>query len=726
MKWFQRQVGALCVLAGLAALGMSAAGQESPQRSAATPHAEAELVADVAAIPASGGTFSVALRKEIIPGWHTYWSNPGDSGEPTQITWSLPEGFEAGAIEWPHPARLPFGPLVNFGYKGEVVYPIQMTAPAGLQPGSEVTLRANVYWLVCEDVCIPEEVDLALTLPVSPGSAGTDERGAALISEARANLPKPAPWSATFQVENGSFALALPAPELSEGIAAGRITDVVFFPDQAGVIKNAEPQSVRYGPDGVSLTVPSGFAFDTGGENYQALSGLVVLTERLDGQTYERALTFDIARGAVPSGMTANALTPSSGGFEIGVAQALLFALLGGLILNLMPCVFPVLFMKALAFVQHARSDAGLVRLNGIVFTLGILVSFAAVAGILIALRAGGAQIGWGFQLQDPLVNAVLIYVLFLVGLNLSGVFQIGGSVMGVGQGLAGREGLTGSFFTGVLATVVATPCTAPFMGAALGFALTQPILIGLAIFLALGLGMALPWLLLSFFPALLRLLPKPGAWMERFKQLLAFPVYGTVVWLVWVLAQQTGTFGIAVILSGIVLVAFAAWIWGALQESPSGGRTWKAVGLVAGLAALAGVVWTGWSLNAAAPVSASASGGGGAELAYEAWSPERVEALRAEGTPIFVNFTAAWCVTCLVNERTVFTRPAIKERFEAAGVVYLKADWTNRDPRITQALERFGRAGVPLYLAYVPGEEPQILPQVLREQDILAAFEEL
>ncbi len=406
-----------------------------------------------------------------------------------------------------------------------------------------------------------------------------------------------------------------------------------------------------------------------------------------------------------------------------------MFALIGGLILNVMPCVFPVLFMKAFGFVEAARKDAGAVRLHGIAFMLGVVLSFAAVGGALIALRTTGAQIGWGFQLQDPLFITGLIYLLLLVGLNLSGVFEIGQSLIGVGSQTQTGRGTVGAFMTGVLAAVVATPCVAPFMGAAIGFGLSQPAPIALGVFVALGFGMALPWVLLAFFPPLLRLLPRPGAWMDMAKKLLAFPVYATAAWLLWVLTQQIGPASLAAALAGAVLTGFAAWAWGMSQGArhPLIGAGVAAVAFALAVAASLIVIKPDAAPLSAASASAPAGPGAGpaASADFEAFTPARLASLRDAGTPVLLNATAAWCITCLVNEQVALSQPEVVARLEAADIVYMKADWTRRDPEITRLLDGFGRSGVPLYVLYpANGGDPVVLPQVLTPRIVLDAID--
>ncbi|HET6520993.1 MAG TPA: protein-disulfide reductase DsbD domain-containing protein, partial [Geminicoccaceae bacterium] len=660
--------------------------------------------------------FWVALRLRMAEGWHTYWRNPGDSGLPTTIEWTLPEGFEASEIVWPHPERLPFGPLVNYGYEGQVGLLTRITPPDGLATGgSPVTLAARADWLVCAEVCIPEGADLALTLPVTPGEPPVDGRWAEDFAAARRAVPLPSPWPATFAASEDALALAVAAPDLD----AGRIVDVWFFPLEPRLIDHAAPQAVDVGARGLTLRTARGAARAPVGEGVE---GVLVIGERLDGGTVTQAFAVSALPGAVPAAVAASpAFAPG-----IGLLQAVLFALLGGVILNLMPCVFPVLSVKALALVRHAGSGDGAVRRHGLAYAAGVLACFGLIAGALIALKAGGAAVGWGFQLQSPVVIALLAYLMFALGLSLSGAFSVGGGLMGAGGGLAARGGYAGSFFTGALAAVVATPCTAPFMGAALGFAIVQPWYVALGVFLALGLGMALPYLALCFSPGLLRLLPRPGPWMERFKQLLAFPLYATAVWLVWVLSLQAGPEGVAAALAGMVLIAFAAWLYQATRESAGLWRPAGALGAIAAVVLALGLV--GLPDGPAGPVAvrpAAAEGG----PAWEPFSPTRLAELRAEGRPVFVNMTAAWCITCLVNERVALGSPEIGAAFAEKRVAYLKGDWTNGDPAITAVLDSFGRTGVPLYVLYPPegaAREPIVLPQLLTEARLKRELERL
>jgi thiol:disulfide interchange protein DsbD len=699
--------GLACAIIVLAALS-------TPGAPAAEPRVRIELVSEAASIR-PGGAIWVGLRQRIRPGWHTYWINPGDSGEPTAIEWTLPAGFRAGAIEWPQPERIPVGPAMSFGYSGEVVLPVRITAPAGLAAGSRVTLRGQASWLVCEKTCIPEEAPFALALAVGDEKPSPDPRGAALIAQARAAVPTPSPWPALFSATGESVVLSIAA----RGLAPDRIADLWFFPAQWGLIEHAARQDARIDAEGITLTLARGPLPEA---TAIPAEGVLVVTERLDGRTARHAFTLR----AVPQG--AAVATAATSGPTLTVLEAIALALAGGLVLNLMPCVLPVLSVKALSLVAHARTDGRALRLHGLAYAAGVLVCFGAVAGSLLALRAGGEQIGWGFQLQSALFVTLLAYLLFALALSLSGVLRIGGRLAGAGHALASRPGYAGSFFTGALATVAATPCTAPFMGVAVGFAVTQPWATALIVFEALGLGLALPYLLLTLVPAWRRLLPRPGAWMERLKQLLAFPLYASVAWLVWVVSQQAGPRGVAVILAGLVLVGFAAWLHEASREASA---RWREIATaVVGLMVLCAIGLGAWAGNASSPAPAQDSAAGGP--ASESFSPRRLADLRARGVPVFVNFTAAWCITCLVNERVALRSPEVAAAFARKRVAYLRADWTKRDHQITAVLASFGRNGVPLYVLFPPRAaggargDPSVLPQILSEGTIIEAIEKL
>ncbi|HEY4165783.1 MAG TPA: thioredoxin family protein, partial [Reyranella sp.] len=456
----------------------------------------------------------------------------------------------------------------------------------------------------------------------------------------------------------------------------------------------------------------------------QQIAGTLVLTEKTDGGEQRQA--FDLVAKNDPAVATSGPLM-ATGAESISLVQALLFALLGGLILNLMPCVFPVLAMKAAAFARLAGHERSAMRRDGLAYTAGILVAFGAMAAVVVAIRASVGDVNWGFQFQSPIFSLIVAYLFFVIGLNLVGVFEIAGSFAGVGQGLTTRHGATGAFFTGVLAVVVATPCTAPFMAAALGFALSQPAPQTFAVLLAMGLGLALPYLALSMTPALQRLMPRPGVWMDRLRQFLAFPMFASAVWMIWVLTQQTGPDGVIYALGGMVLIAFAIWLMRTSSSMGSAGTlgSWlrRGVAAAAVLLAFAAVL----KLEDG-PAAASSASGPSQVVSFEGWerfSRDRMTQAAAAGKPVFVDFSAAWCITCLVNERVALETPATRKAFEQTGTVKLKGDWTNRDPEITGLLKELGRAGVPLYLYWAPGApSPKILPQVLTEASVIAELQ--
>jgi len=671
----------------------------TPARAEA-PKVETTLVGETVSVR-PGEPFWIALHQRIAPGWHTYWRNPGDSGEAVTLTWSLPPGFVADDIAWPLPERLPVGPVMSFGFTGEVILPIRITPPAGLEPGGRVDLRAQASWLVCADICIPEEALVALSLPALAGAPGADPRWAGRIAATRAALPRPSPWPASFSATPDVVTLAMVAP----GLARDRIVEAFFFPYAWGPIDHAGAQELEVSPAGLTLRMRRGPLPDA---VTRPIEGVLVVTERLESGPSRQALVLR----AMPTTSRAGVAWPA-------FASALGLALLGGLVLNLMPCVLPVLSVKVLALMAHADATPAVRRRHGAAYAAGVLLAFGVVGGALVGLRAGGEQIGWGFHLQSPTFVTLLAYVLFAMALGLSGVVVIGSGLTALGSGLAAQTGYRGSFLAGVLATVVATPCTAPFMATALGYAVTQPAPVALAVFGALGLGLALPYVLLTLVPGWMRFVPRPGRWMQRLEQLLAFPLYATVAWLVWVLSQQTGVVGLGACLGGLVLIALAAWLHEATRHATGIGRavarTITALSVVAAIA-----------LPQLAPAAAPRPMA--AESEGERFTPARLAALRAQGVPVFVNVTAAWCITCLVNERVVLRSPAVTEGFARKGVVHLTADWTNRDPEISRMLAAFDRSGVPLYLLYPRSERraATLLPQLLTERIVLDSLDRL
>ena len=693
-----------------------------------SPHSNARLVSEGQSIQ-PGEPFTVALRMVMRDGWHSYWTNPGDSGQPTRIEWALPEGFTAGSIQWPHPERVPLGPLTNYGYSDKLFLLTQITPPADLEPGTRVTLEGQAKWLICEETCLPAESALSLTLPVRAGKPAPNERWQAGFARSRARQPKRLDgWDMTATRSTGSYTLKVTPPEERSVSMDG----AYFFSADKPVIDHAAAQPVSKMDDGSYLIglQQSGYAT----EPAERLRGALVAPEGEgwgpggDVQALRVNLPVDTTTKAVATGTTS-----SDAGGGMTLAWALLFAFAGGAILNLMPCVFPVLSIKVLNFAEHAGEENASPRRHGGAFGAGVVVSFWVLAGLLLVLRAGGSQIGWGFQLQSPPFIALMTMLFFGIGLNLLGVFEVGTGLMRWGGGVEGADAGSsygGSFFSGVLATVVATPCTAPLMGAALGFAISLSAAGALAVFTALGVGMAAPYVGLSMAPGLVERMPRPGAWMETLRQGLAFPMFATAVWLVWVFGQQAGVSGMAMLLGGLLLLSVAAWIVGRWDANRISGRArlftrgLATVALVG--AVLVALVGARYGTSSAAPrnnaTKASAKGG-----AWQPFSPEKVERLRAEGRPVFVDFTAAWCLSCQVNKRTTLSKTAVQNAFEKKNVALLKADWTNRDPMITRALESHGRNGVPLYVLYRgDGSDPKLLPEILTPDIVLGALESL
>jgi DsbC/DsbD-like thiol-disulfide interchange protein/cytochrome c biogenesis protein CcdA len=636
------------------------------------------LVSDTDAVT-PGQPFRVGLYIRLMPGWHTYWKNPGDAGVAPELSLTLPQGATAGPIAWPKPQRVAEGPLMTYAYTGDVLLPVSVT-PAPGHAGTSI--NAHAQWLVCREICVPEEADFRLDLPA--GTAAPSSQ-APLFAAVERDLPRPSPWQAVVSTDG---VLWVQGPELTQAT----VVDAWFIPDTPGAIHDSAAQPLTVWQGGFTLALKPGKEFQAEG----GLSGILTVRDRSGLET-------DVALRAAPGIVPPPPPT-------MRLQRMLGLAFLGGMILNLMPCVFPVLAMKAVALAGTPRSGA---RGQAVAYTAGVLIAFAGLGAALLAARAAGAAAGWGFQFQSPVFVAAMTWLLFAVGLNLSGVYQIGTGLTRTGHGLATRRGLLGSFFTGLLAVVVATPCTAPFMGVAIAAGLAAPPAVTMLVFLVMGLGLAAPYALLSVIPALGRVTPRPGRWMEVLRQALAFPMYAASAWLVWVISQEAGPSGVLGTTAGLVLLGFAAWVVGITQGTADRGRrigqSAAAAALLAALAVLSGI--------ATAPAVVP---GAAAEAGAEPFTPARLAALRAEGRPVFVNMTAAWCVTCLVNERVALGSEPVQRGFASHHVVYLKGDWTRQDPRITDYLRENGRDGVPLYVYYPPGGQPEVLPQILTGQTVL------
>jgi thiol:disulfide interchange protein len=672
-------------------------------------HLTAELVSLGPAI-APGGTQAVGLVLTIEEHWHVYWVNAGDSGEPPHIEWTLPDGITAGPMQFPIPERLPLGPLMDFGYEEEVAFPVTISAAPTVTPGP-VHLDAQVTWLVCAQVCLPGKAHLGIDLTVQPGAPNADQQpklGA--LGEAMTLIPKPLPAGMRFSVRGDAqrFELTL--------INGKRDTDAEFYPfdkDPTDLISNAADQNIEAQKDGVRLYVkrsPDLAALPA------TLHGVVKLSDTVAYDVSAPVVQVDnVLAGRVRGSAT-----------DTTALEAIGLAFLGGVILNLMPCVFPVLFLKGLALLQSSTMERGQVRRHGLVYALGILVSFWAIVALLLVLRATGSHAGWGFQFQSPVFVAVLASFMFFFALSLAGQFELGLSLTSVGGDLAQKQGYAGSFFTGVLATVVATPCMGPLLGAAVGFALVQTAGVTFAVFTAVALGLAAPYVLLSWHPAWAKLLPKPGAWMEVLKQLTAVPLFATAIWLTWVYGQlyAAGVNQVAWLLGCFLLLSVAGW---ALGRWPA---KWGSTVAAAMLIVLALAVPLAEGRKAARAGAANWVGSATATVGHDevVWQPYSEQALnsaRAAGHPVFIDFTAAWCLSCQVNERIVLKAAEVESALLKGNVVTMRADWTNSDPEITAKLASLGRASVPTYVVYpAAGSAANVLPELLTKDLVLKAID--
>ena len=693
--------GMLLLVTGLLSADVRAAGGGADENYSDA-NIEVSLVSETEAIE-PGKPFQLAVRLAPEPGWHTYWRNPGDTGLPTRIDWILPRGGQAGPLQWPAPERIDYQGLINYGYHGETLLLTTITPPDDLRAGDSYPVRARVDWLICKEVCIPGSGTVATTLPVTAGPASPGE-WAQRFADTRARLPQ------TLKTDQARFSLddslVVAVPGGAGLVAAGN--DMQFFPLTDGIVANAaEPRFHRRGD---TLLIRAERSPDFDGSVPDRFEGLLVLRD--GDQT--RAWRFASRASSEPIAFPARR---QSG----GLLSILLLAFAGGFILNLMPCVFPVLSIKILSLIKSGGHEPRQRKLHGLAYTGGILASILVFAAVLLAVRAAGEAAGWGFQLQSPWFVAVLIYILFLMGLSLSGFADIGASLSRAGNLFHERRGLTGSFLNGTLATVVATPCTVPFMATAVGFAMTQSSPVALLVFGVLGLGLASPFLLLAFLPFLAERLPKPGPWMETLKQLLAFPLYFTVVWLLWVLGRQTDSGVAALVMAGMVLLGLALWLWrrAGFSRRPALPRAFALFALLTAVALLPGLA-TPVRVSERAPAAA-------AEYEYPAvaYSETRLRAALANHRPVFVNINADWCITCKVNERLALDDESVRRAFRDRNVLYMTGDWTNGDETLSRVLASFGRSGVPLYLLYLPGKpEPKVLPQLLTPSTVIGALE--
>ena len=687
---------------------------------AAAPHpVEARLLADAeAVVPGQPLRLGIELRME--EGWHTYWKFSGAAGLPTEVAWRLPPGFAAGALQWPLPARYSEeGDLTVYGYAGEVVLLAAVTPPPVLPADSTLSFAAGVSWLVCREVCIPGEAAVALDLPVGPGPGKPANEEVFRRFAAQVPQPLAEDLRLDYGVRRNGAGVRVDLALKRRRPGAGPEPEAVdFYPFGAAAAAVGPAQSFE--EDG---RVRLGFGVDlAAGRESGALQGVVLYRLRGEEEVRSGVVELDLDRGsgaAIP-GFVSAAGPPSSLGFY------LLLAALGGLILNLMPCVLPVIALKVLSLVAQAGEERRRTRRLGLAFAGGIVATFLALAALVVLLKLGGEQIGWGFQFQYPGFVAAMAVLVFVLGLSLFGVFSV--QLPGAGAGLqavAGRQGLTGSFCNGVLATILATPCSAPFLGTALGFAFSQPGAAVWAIFAAAGAGMALPYLLFALEPAWMRFLPRPGAWMERFKQLMGFVLMATVLWLLWVLGHQVGLEGVVWTGAFLLCAALACWIPGQWADPRGGpGRRWAARAAAVAIVAAAYGIFLHPALERERPPAAPAAAG---RLDWQPFSSAGLEELLAAGRHVFIDFTAEWCWTCKVNERAVLEDAAVRAKFAELDVALVKADWTHRDAEITRWLRAFGRSAVPLYVIFPGGRsaEPVVLPEILTPGMVVAKLEE-
>jgi thiol:disulfide interchange protein len=700
---------------------------------------EVELVAKRQGLE-PGKAAWLGLRIRHDPHWHTYWRNPGDSGLPTTLAWSVPAQWQAGPIVWPAPKRLPVGPLVNYGFEDEIVLPVQVQVPADATGQSSLSVKAD--WLMCKDVCIPGQANLSIELPVDRVQADSPGRYESLFEAALASSGQHQPnkLQVRFSMQADASASAKePAKATLIMPAAQSVSQAQFFPYEENWMQNAGLQvlqkgRLQEGSDTAAVYAHSlALVADQKPEqirqqlfssaNKPVALGVMVLDgvpqEVMAMQSPATVLAdlqvvYSLAATTLNSANPPSVVTPS--GSSIGLGLALMFALAGGLVLNLMPCVFPVLGLKVLSFAQHNQAH---VKRNAWLFTLGVLLGFWLLATGLLALQQAGQAAGWGFQMQSPVFVGAMAVLFVLIALNLFGLFEIGTSatrLAQVEQGLASKgQGGLAAFASGGLAVLVATPCTAPLMGPAMGYTLGQPPHEVLLVFTALGLGLALPYLVLGLIPAWIKWLPKPGAWMQTLRQLLAFPMLLTVVWLLWVLNQQTSADVAAGFSAMLILLALLIWLWQRVGQ-----RTLR---FVAVAFSFSGLVLVGnQTLLAAMSIQGQPRAKAGTQWA--AWSAQAVDTALANKRAVFVDFTAAWCVSCQVNKKLVLNTAAVQEAFAARNMVLMQADWTSRDDQITKELARYGRNGVPLYLVFLPGEpQPRVLPELLTASIVLQAL---
>jgi len=720
LKFPHRSLIALFFIAACA-LTTGARGQNTSQSVVTTEQVRAELMVQAPDGIDAGKTVWLGLQLTHQPEWHTYWKNPGDSGLATTLQWTLPAGVTAGEIAWPLPKKIPLGNLTNYGFDGTVLLPVPLSITSAFKPSLlnndlEIKLKAN--WLVCRLECVPQDGEFVLHVPVRGSTALNSAAFAASLKA------QPAALEGDSRVAVDGKQLKLTVVGLPSTLRGKQLE---FFPETPELIDPAAAWSQQWTKNGQSDVWTASVPLSGLRSESPALMPLVLVAD-VNGQRQGfRAQAQVLGNWPPVAGVAssppelalalATTTVPIAPAVSIGLWAALLGALLGGMILNLMPCVFPVLAIKVMSFTRHAHDRRGH-RVSGLAYSAGVVLSFLALGALLIGLRSAGEQLGWGFQLQAPAAVAALAVLFTVMGLNLAGLFEFGRFLPNAVLTLEAKNPAVNAFLSGVLAVAIASPCTAPFMGASLGLALGLPPLQALLIFMTLGIGMALPYLAASLTPAVARWLPRPGAWMDTFRRAMAFPMFATVVWLVWVLGQQSGIDGAAALLA--LLVALSLVLWSLTLKGRS--RVIIAIISIAVLALLTGAIGQNVIKMAASSELSSRAG----NERWQLWAPGRVEQVLATGAPVFVDFSAAWCVTCQYNEKTTLANPEVLADFATNKVTLLHADWTRRDPAISAALAQLGRSGVPVYVLYQNGRAPVVLSEILSVQEVRSMLAKL
>lgn len=666
--------------------------QELMQKASDEAPVQADMVTPQTSIQ-SGTPFLVGIKLKMAPHWKIYWKNPGDSGAATQIKWNLPEGFTAGPIQWPVPEKHETGGLIGYGYTNDVLLLAQITPPKNLSPNANFEISADVKWVSCNDSCVPGNATVAVTLPASAASTPTNSDVLKEVSATQQHLPTSIDKNQFSVTQIGNSLILHFKPETKQT----DIKQAVFFADEPNLINlQAKEQWKKTGED-YQLTMVTA----PGSTLPSHLQGVLVVS---DNHASQQAFQVNAPFSDHVASTNSDAIS------SLSLAMALAFV--GGMILNLMPCVLPVIALKIFSFVKLAQQKRSTILKHGAIYSFGVLASFWVLSGGLLLLRAYGAGIGWGFQLQEPLFVVSLAIILFLLGLSLFGVFELGASLISLGQKSSTTSPLMGSFFSGVLATLVATPCTGPLLGPALGFAITLSPISALLVFSCMGLGMAAPYLIFSAFPKLIRFLPKPGNWMITFKQIMGFLMMGTVIWLIWVFGAQTGITALFALLIALLVLSVGAWIFGR-WGTPTRKRIVRIIGI--SIASLTLISGTGLAIYSSHHFNESTVQVSHQENGWQNFSAEKIQKLRAEGKSVFVDFTAKWCLICQANKVTLHSA-VVEKAFDHANVVKMEADWTKNDPSITKELQKFGRTGVPLYVLYPAdiNQSPIILPQTL------------